>query len=219
MNRLRAADFCPAGSGLLPGKDFIMKKHGTSFYVLIVVAALALLCIIWGVSSYNNLVTLSTNVQQKSSDIDTALQRRNDLIPNLVATVKAYASHETEAIKLVTDARAKLAGATTSADKSAASDQLSGALSRLLVVAENYPNLKADENFQNLADEIAGTENRIRVARNDYNDAVSTYNAKIRTFPTVLIANLGGFHSADFFKASASASSVPDVNSMLSSQS
>lgn len=196
-----------------------MKQHFKFLVTMAVIALVVVISVVWSISSYNSLVALSTNIQQKSSDIDTDLQRRSDLIPNLVATVKAYTQHEEQAIKLVTDARAKLAGAGTTADKAAANDQLSSAISRLLVVAENYPNLKANENFQNLADEIAGTENRIKVSRMDYNDAVSAYNTKIRSFPTVIVANVGGFRPAEFFKAAAGAEKAPDVPSMLSSQS
>lgn len=126
-------------------------------------------------------------VDTQLSNIDTQLQRRNDLIPNFVNTVKGYASHESEVLGAVSDARAKLAGATTTADLAAADSELSSALSRLLMVVENYPDLKADTQFTALSDELAGTENRIAVARKDYNDAARAYNTAIKTFPKVIL--------------------------------
>lgn len=194
-----------------------MKKRSRSFYVLIGIAVFVVIVLIWGVASYNGLVGMSTTVDQQQSNIGVTLQRRADLIPSLVACVKKYTEHEEASIKLVTDARAKLAGATTISQKAAADTELTGALNRLLVVAENYPNLKADSQFAGLEDNIAGTENRIAIARRDYNSAVTSYNAKIRTFPTVFVANLCGFRARDLFQASASASSAPDVASLLNS--
>lgn len=162
-------------------------------------------------SSYNGLVSMNENVTGKWSQVENQLQRRNDLIPNLVNTVKGYAAHETDVFKTVSDARAKLGGAKTVAETTAANNEMNSALSRLLVVAENYPDLKANTNFQQLQDELAGTENRIAVARKDYNDAVQSYNAKIKSLPTSLYAGAFGFTAKDYFKADAAAQKVPQV--------
>lgn len=176
-----------------------------------IVIALVALLIVGGISSYNSLVGMNENVNGKWSQIENQLQRRSDLIPNLVNTVKGYAAHEQTAIQSVADARAKLAGAQGPAAKAEANNELNGALSRLLVVVENYPNLKADKNFRALMDELSGTENRIAVARKDYNDAVQGYNTKIRSLPASLFAGMFGFSSKEYFKAEEGAKQVPQV--------
>ena len=132
---------------------------------------------------YNGMDSARENVDSKWSQVDNQLQRRSDLIPNLVNTVKGYAAHEKEVFQSVSDARAKMAGARSVSDKLAANTEINSALSRLLAVAENYPQLKADQNFRQLQDELSGTENRIAVARKDYNDAVQSYNTKIKSLP------------------------------------
>ena len=162
-------------------------------------------------SSYNGLVSMNENVTGKWAQVENQLQRRNDLIPNLVNTVKGYANHETEVFKQVSDARAKLGGAKTVAETSAANNEMNTALSRLLMVAENYPELKSNTNFTQLQDELAGTENRIAVARKDYNDAVQVYNAKIKSLPASLYAGAFGFTARDYFKADEAAQKVPQV--------
>lgn len=162
-------------------------------------------------SSYNGLVSMNENVTGKWAQVENQLQRRNDLIPNLVNTVKGYANHETEVFKQVSDARAKLGGAKTVAETSAANNEMNTALSRLLMVAENYPELKSNSNFTQLQDELAGTENRIAVARKDYNDAVQVYNAKIKSLPASLYAGAFGFTARDYFKADEAAQKVPQV--------
>lgn len=179
----------------------------------ILLAIIAIIVIFAGMalSGYNSLVTMNENVNGKWSQVDNQLQRRNDLIPNLVNTVKGYANHETAVFKSVADARAKLAGAGTVAEKSQANGELSSALSRLLAISEAYPQLKANTNFQQLQDELAGTENRIAVARKDYNDSVQLYNAQIKSFPTVIYAGMLGFHARDYFKVEESAKAVPKV--------
>ena len=174
-----------------------------------IVVVIVIVCAIAGI--YNNMVTKRNRIDNAWQNIDTQLQRRNDLIPNLVNTVKGYAAHESDVFKAVSDARAKLGGAKTVAETSQANGELSSALSRLLMIAENYPDLKANTNFLQLQDELAGTENRIAVARMDYNGAVQGFNAKIKSFPTVLYAGMFGFDARDYFKADESAKTVPQV--------
>jgi len=185
-------------------------KKGT--VVLIVIIAVLAIIVLPAIGAYNNLVALSEEVETALSQIDNQLQRRNDLIPNLVNTVKGYASHEEEIFTSIADARSRLIGAGSLEEKAEASEQLSGALSRLLAIAENYPELKANENFKQLSDELAGTENRIATARRDYNNAARKYNTSIRRFPTVIIANLFGFERYEYFEADESARQAPEVN-------
>nr|WP_320148089.1 LemA family protein [uncultured Anaeromusa sp.] len=177
----------------------------------IIALVLVALVAIFGVSTYNGLVGTNETVNSKWSQVDNQLQRRADLIPNLVNTVKGYAAHEQAAIQAVADARSKLVGAQGVGDKAAAAGEMNSALSRLLAIAENYPNLKADKNFRALQDELAGTENRIAVARKDYNDAVQGYNTKIKTFPQSMFAGMLGFGQREYFKAEETAKQVPQV--------
>ncbi|TDL66694.1 LemA family protein [Rhodococcus qingshengii] len=177
----------------------------------IIVAAIVLLGVML-MSGYNNFVTLEENVDQSYAQIENQLQRRLDLIPNLVNTVKGYASHEKEVIASISDARARLAGANTVEEEATANAELTGALSRLLVVVENYPNLKADQQFTQLMDELSGTENRISVARKDYNDQVAVYNKKIKRFPGALIAGMTGFDEKEYFTADPKAAEAPEVD-------
>ncbi|WOV83487.1 LemA family protein [Sporosarcina jeotgali] len=175
--------------------------------VAIIVIAIAIFS-----GSYNKFVTAEENVDQAYSQIETQLQRRVDLIPNLVNTVKGFAKQEKEVIGQVTEARSKLAGANGPEDQAAADSELSGALSRLLVVVENYPELKSNENYRQLMDELAGTENRLAVARKDYNDEVASYNKQVKRFPGKLVASMFGFDEKEYFKAEAGAESAPDVD-------
>lgn len=184
-------------------------RRGT--VVIIVILALAAIIILPSISTYNRLVALSEEVETSLSQIDNQLQRRNDLIPNLVETVKGYAAHEEEIYTSIADARARLIGAGSMEEKAEASDQLSGALSRLLAIAENYPELKANENFIQLATQLEGTENRISVARRDYNNAAREYNTAIRRFPAVIIANIFGFERYEYFEADENAKQAPEV--------
>ncbi|MBD3109067.1 LemA family protein [Bacillus sp. AGMB 02131] len=185
-----------------------MKKYGWLIGILAVIAIIAITII----PSYNGLVNKDEDVDQAYAQIENQLQRRLDLIPNLVNTVKGYASQEKEVIQSISDARANLAGAKTPGDQATANDQLTTALNRLLVVVENYPDLKSNQTFQQLMDELAGTENRIAVARKDYNDAVSTYNRSVKRFPGSIIAGVFNFDEKEYFKASEGADQAPTVD-------
>ncbi|MEB8171411.1 LemA family protein [Macrococcus caseolyticus] len=183
--------------------------------LLVPVIGLILLLLVIGsmlIGPYNKLVDLDTEVEKSQAKIDTQLQRRLDLIPNLVETVKGYAKHEEKVFKDVSDARAKLAGANTMEEKAEANEQVSSALSRLIAIQENYPELKADTQFTGLRDELAGTENRIAVARNDYNDVVTEYNKVVKRFPGSIVAGLFGFEKKEFFKADSAAKDAPNVD-------
>ncbi|HWC00472.1 MAG TPA: LemA family protein [Bryobacteraceae bacterium] len=182
---------------------------------LIVVVVLLLAGLACGskyVSVHNELVTAKEAIDASWSQVDVALQRRADLIPNLVETVKGYAKHEESVIKDVADARAALGGARSPQEKIQANSQLDGALSRLLVVVENYPQLRANENFMRLQDELAGTENRIAVERRKYNETVQRYNTQIGLFPDNIVASLSGFSRNDaYFKTEPGARTAPKV--------
>ena len=162
--------------------------------------------------SYNKFTTQEENIKAQWSQVDNELQRRNDLIPNLVASVKGYAQQEQTVFKDVADARAKLGGAQTPEDKMAAANQESSALSRLLVVSENYPQLKSDQQFQNLETNLEGTENRITIARMRYNQAVQDYDTSRRQFPANLTAKMFGFKEYPYFQAPTDVKSVPKVD-------
>ncbi len=191
-----------------------MKKSGGRVLigVLVAIVVLVVICIAWFFSTKNSLIRLEETVNSQYASIDTQLQRRLDLIPNLVNTVKGYDVHEQDAIDAVTSARTKIGSSTTPADRMEAENELSGSLSRLLAISENYPDLKADANYQNLMDELSGTENRIVVARKDYNASVKTYNAKIRSFPASIVANSSGMEPMPYFEADTSAKSAPTVD-------
>jgi len=165
------------------------------------------------ISRRNEMVAQSEAIKAAWAQVDNVIQRRADLIPNLVNTVKGYASHEQKVFDDIASARAQLGGARNPAERIAANAQLDGALSRLLVVVENYPNLKADQQFLRLQDELAGTENRIAVERRRYNEAVQRYNTYIRVFPNNLVASFSGFQREDaYFKADEAARQVPKVD-------
>ena len=161
--------------------------------------------------NYNNFVSLDEAVKGSWAQVENQLQRRYDLIPNLVETVKGYAKQEKDVLIEVTNARAKVGGAANVPEKISANNELSSALSRLLVVVERYPDLKSNQNFMRLQDELAGTENRIAVERKRYNDAVRIYNIAIRSFPANLLAGMFNFPSATFFEAPATAKAAPQV--------
>ncbi len=180
--------------------------------IAIIVIAIVILLGVFLVGGYNSLVSLEQNVNTAQSNIDTQLQRRSDLIPNLVNTVKGYAAQEKDIFTDIANARSKLAGASTVTDKANADSDLSNALSRLLVVVERYPDLKSNQNFRDLSVQLEGTENRIAVARQDYNTAVTKYNTKRRRFPSNITASIFGFEERPLYKASAGADQVPSVD-------
>ena len=183
----------------------------TLIIVAIIVVVLAGILYSFFKGTYNQFVSLDEGVKSSWAQVENQLQRRYDLIPNLVETVKGYAKQEQEVLVAVTNARAKVGGATTVPDKIGANNELSGALSRLLVVVERYPELKSNENFLRLQDELAGTENRIAVERRRYNETVQAYNVAVRSFPANLLAGMYGFAQATFFEAPAAAKAAPQV--------
>lgn len=160
---------------------------------------------------YNTMVDLHERVDAAWAQVENQLQRRNDLIPNLVEVTKTYAAHERQVFESVSQARAQLVGARTRDEKIAAAERLDGALARLLAIAEQYPNLKANEQFGRLSDELAGTENRIATERRRYNEAVREYNAYIKKIPQLFLAPWFGFHEQKYFTAASEAQAVPKV--------
>ncbi|MGK4118373.1 LemA family protein [Lysinibacillus capsici] len=186
-----------------------MKKLlGPIGIIVIILVVIALLFI----PKYNSLVTAEENVDSKWAQVENQLQRRYNLIPNLVESVKGYANHEQEVIANITEARAQMGSASSPEEQAVANDALTGALSRLLVVVENYPNLKADANFRQLMDELAGTENRLAVAREDYNNEVQQFNKHVKRFPGNLMAGMFGFEQKEYFKATAGADKAPSID-------
>ncbi len=187
------------------------RGQKTLLTVVVVVVVLILIPFMYVKSTYNSLVKMDEQVKAAWAQVENQLQRRYDLIPNYVETVKGYAKHEKEVFIKVTEARSKVAGATSIPEKIKANNELSAALSRLLVVVERYPELKANENFIRLQDELAGTENRIAVERRRFNEAVRAYNTKLRSFPTNIIASMFGFKQATFFQVPKEKQEAPKV--------
>ena len=179
--------------------------------LLAVIAFLAISLYSMVAGNYNKFVKMDVAIKAAWSQVENQLQRRYDLIPNLVETVKGYAKQEKDVLVEVTNARSRVGGAGTVPDKIAANNELSSALSRLMVVVERYPDLKSNQNFLKLQDELAGTENRIAVERMRYNEAVKIYNQEIRTFPANIIAGIFGFKEAAFFEAPKGAKAAPKV--------
>lgn len=199
-----------------------MKKIGCLLASIIGILAIVAIVFFYSISLNNKLIQKEESVSTAWAEVQNQYQRRMDLIPNLVSTVKGYAAHENDVLSSVTEARSKVAGQINVSDEvlndpeafakyQQAQDQLGSALSRLLSVTESYPDLKANENFLSLQDELAGTENRIAVARKRYNEVVSDYNVSIRSFPGSLIADKKGFEVKEKFQASAQAQSAPVV--------
>jgi LemA protein len=190
--------------------------------ILAGIVLIVVMTISWGVGIYNRLVTADEGVRSAWSQVENQYQRRYDLIPNLVETVKGFAKQEREVLQNVTEARASVGSLKVTPEVlrdpqafarfQQAQDGLSSALSRLLVVTENYPNLKSNENFLTLQSQLEGTENRIAVERRRFNETVQSFNVTVRSFPSSIIAGFGGFREAQYFKSAAGSEAAPKVN-------
>lgn len=189
-----------------------MKKAGSGLIIIGGLVVLLIIAAVLVVPKYNSLVNGEEQVDAKWAQVENQLQRRFDLIPNLVETAKGYAAHEEQVFTEIAEARTQYGGATTVEEAAEANNELTGALSRLLVIVENYPDLKASQQFTQLMDELAGTENRLAVAREDYNEVVRTFNSDVRQFPGNLIAGLFGFEQKDYFEAAAGSETAPAVD-------
>lgn len=194
-----------------------MKK---GYIVLIVIAVLVLSIFLWFKGSYNGMVQMSENVSEQWSNVENQYQRRLDLIPNLVSTVKGYAAHEEKTLTEVVDARAKATQTQINFDNlneatlkklNQTQGELSSALSRLMAISESYPDLKANQNFLELQAQLEGTENRIAVERRKFNEVVRSYNAYIRKFPKNIVAGMFGFAAKPYFEANSGAENAPKV--------
>jgi LemA protein len=192
-------------------EDNMSQTNKTLLVVLGGIALLILIGFLYVRGTYNNLVSMDESVKAAWAQVENQLQRRYDLIPNYVETVKGYASHEKEVFIRVTEARSRVGAAGNISDKIQANNELSSALARLLMVVENYPELKANTNFIRLQDELAGTENRIAVERRRYNETVKQYNIRIRQFPTNIFAGMFGFEKAAFFEVPKERQEAPKV--------
>lgn len=188
------------------------KKRSGAAGILIAIIALIVIALLMIVPTYNRLAGRRESVNQAYAQVQNVVQRRADLIPNLVNTVKGYTDHESDTLKEVTNARAGVQNAKNPKELAEANDQLTRAIGDINVVVEAYPDLKADTQFVQLMDELAGSENRISTERKNYNEAVQAYNTDIRRFPTNLIAKFTGYDPAEYFKADASAQEAPKVN-------
>jgi LemA protein len=190
----------------------LVTHHGANGSALIIIVIVAAIAALTGVGIRNQLVTLDEEIDAAWAQVDTVLQRRYDLIPNLVNTVKGYATHEKGVFEEVSRLRSQWREAGTTDEKARASTQLEGALGRMLLVVENYPELKANQNFIALQDELAGTENRISVERRRYNESVRAYNTHIRRFPNNTVANWMGMVRRDaYFESDTAAKTAPQV--------
>ena len=203
--------FCGFGT-----MQVVYRKEEEAMKKILAIIGIVILILAGGLAvSYNGLAGSRESVETAQADVDTMLQRRADLIPNLVSTVKSYAKHETEVFDKVLEARSQLMDAYTMEEKAEADQQVESALNGLKVVVENYPELKSDTTYVSLMDELSGSENRISVARKDYNDAVKSYNTKLVKVPGNILGSVFGFEKASYFEASTSAQETPDVGEML----
>lgn len=191
-----------------------MNKKGSATIILIGLCCAIILGIFIVIGTYNSFVNKDVNAEEKWANVESAYQRRMDLIPNLVSTVKGYAAHEETVFTEVTRARSQVMAAKTAPELATADAALSGALGRLMLVVENYPDLKSSENFLSLQDELAGTENRVKYERDNYNKAVKTYRGSVRRFPGSMFAGMFGFDKDRWepFEAAADAEVAPEVS-------
>lgn len=191
--------------------EFKQRRRGAAGIIIAIVAIIALALFIL-VPSYNGLVKQKEQLDQSYAQVQNVVQRRADLIPNLVNTVKGYSDHEKETLTEITKARAGIQEADGPKELAEANENMNQALRNINVVAEAYPELKADSQFTQLMDELAGTENRISVERKNYNEEVRNYNTKVKSFPTSIFASIMGFDKAEYFEADASAQDAPTVD-------
>lgn len=178
----------------------------------VVIVGIIAIVLIWGVSKYNNFINLNENVTKQWAQVDNQLQRRYDLIPNLVSTVKGISKQEQTVFGQIADARTRYSGATSSDGKAMAATQMEGALSRLMVIVENYPSLQSSKSYQDLMISLEGTENRVAVERGKYNELVQQINAGVKYFPSSIIAKMAGIHSREYFNVSDSVKVNPKVD-------
>ena len=178
---------------------------------LIIIIAVIVLLVLWFFSTYNNLIKLRNRKDDQFSQIDVQLKRRADLIPNLVETVKGYAKHESDTLESVISARNAYTTASTTEDKMKASGEITNALNKLFALSEAYPDLKANSNFMSLQNDLKDTEDKISAARQFYNDTVLTYNNKVETIPSNIVANIGGFKKGEFFQIDEKEKETPKV--------
>ena len=189
--------------------------------MLIIATAVIAIAILWIVNSYNRMVTAQEAVTTEWANVESQYQRRADLIPNLVATVKGYAAHENETLEAVVEARSKATQTTLDINNFSREDfekyqvaqgELNSALGRLMMITENYPDLKANQNFRDLQEQLEGTENRIQVTRQSYNNTARTYNTMIRRFPNNVLSNMFGFELVTYFKSDVEAAKAPQIS-------
>ena len=194
--------------------NLINDKKGTNKWLigLGVIALIIFFVVIWYISTYNSLIKLNEDVNNKWSQVETQYQRRVDLIPNLVSTVKGASNFEKTTLEEITKLRSQWQSAAGTDQKIQAANQIESTLSKLLVISENYPELKSNQNFLALQDELANTENKISVERGRYNDAVKAFNTKIKTFPTNIVANNFGYTEKNYFNSVPDAESAPKVD-------
>lgn len=188
-----------------------MQTFFTNNKKIIIILGGLIIIALWAMGAYNGFVAGNQTVANSFAQIDTQLQRRFDLVPNIVETVKGVAKQEQDVFGKIADARSRYAGATTNEEKVAAGNQFESALGRLLVITENYPQLQSSQSFRDLTAQLEGTENRIAVARKDYNDAVSLWNTQVSRFPKMIIAKIFGFTPKAFFQVAEEAKANPQV--------